>query len=157
MRSVTLTQTEATAKVLDQMWFLLDVGKQSLVDGLLVTCSSAGWLLLLFGLESASCPTVGRDTSNLGLLALLEKLLLSLLSALALFPGKVAVGPNLFYCLLINSLQLDTGTCGDDVSSIDPSKWNAIDFERTRHEKNALREMLEKNHTLATESTGQKN
>jgi hypothetical protein len=47
MWSVTLSQAERTGKVADEQWLLLDGGKESLVDCLLVCGAAARWLLWL--------------------------------------------------------------------------------------------------------------
>jgi hypothetical protein len=47
VRLVTLSQAEAGSEVGGEKLFLLDVGQKSLVDGLLVTGTGAGDLLLL--------------------------------------------------------------------------------------------------------------
>lgn len=48
---VTLSQTESATKVAGKEGFLLDGSEESLVDGLLVCGTAAGWLLLLFNMS----------------------------------------------------------------------------------------------------------
>ena len=48
--SVTLSQAERTGKVADKQWLLLDGGKESLVDCLLVCGAAARWFLWLYKL-----------------------------------------------------------------------------------------------------------
>lgn len=45
---VTLAKAERAGKVASKEWLLLDRGKQSLVDGLLVGGTAGRWLLCLF-------------------------------------------------------------------------------------------------------------
>jgi hypothetical protein len=45
---ITLSEAESAAEVANEVWFLLDGSDESLIDGLLVCCAAARWLLLLF-------------------------------------------------------------------------------------------------------------
>lgn len=45
---------------------------------------------------------------------------------------------------------------GDNVAGIDSSEGNTVDFERAGNEENALREVLQENHALTTETTSKK-
>ena len=49
MWSVTLAEGESGCEVADEEGFLLDGGKDGLVDGLLVSRAAGRWLLLLSG------------------------------------------------------------------------------------------------------------
>ena len=90
-------------------------------------------------------------STNLGLLCLRKEFLLPLLPLLWFFSIKVPVASHLVYRSLVQAAQVDLDACGNDVSRVDPSEWDSVDFERPRDEQNALREMPEENDTLAAE------
>jgi len=87
---VTLSQAESAGKVAGEKCFLLDGGKESLVNGLLVCCAAAGWLLLLLKLSVLAYFSRNQRIPYLWLLALLEKCLLASL-LVTLLAGKVLV------------------------------------------------------------------
>lgn len=110
VRLVALAQAERRSEVARQQIHLLDVGQQSLVDGLLVSCSAAANLLLLLRFVShlfARCECHKKSGgSYLCLLALLEESLLASL-LLGLLGGEVLGLSNLLNLLLVYSGQVD--------------------------------------------------
>ena len=93
--------------------------------------------------------------THLRLLALLEERVLTRLAG-GLVLGEVAILAGLLQNLLVHTLQINLGRSSDDISGVDPSEGNTIDFERTGDEENALGEVLEDNDTLAAEATSEK-
>ena len=92
----------------------------------------------------------------LWLLALLKELLFSLL-LITLLPCEVLVSRYLIDLLLVNAGQVHLVGCGDDITGIDSPERNTIDFEWAGNEENALWESLQKNDSLAAETTSKKN
>jgi hypothetical protein len=99
-------------------------------------------------------PVVNIADTYLWLLSLLEELLLALL-LLTLFPGEVLVTSYLVDFLLVNAGEIDLVGCGNNITGIDPSERDAVDFEWTGDEEDALLERLEEYDTLATESASE--
>lgn len=151
--SVTLSQAERGCKVAGKEWLLLDGGKDSLVNGLLVGSAAARWLL---GLQSCQCDSL-KDGSPpyLWLLALLEELLLSLL-LVTLLSGEVLLSRNLLDLGGVNTGDVNLLRSGDNVASVHSAEWDTVDLEWTSNEENALLEVLKKDDTLAAETTGEK-
>lgn len=94
------------------------------------------------------------EYTYLRLLSLLEESLLGLLLGLLLLGEVVSLG-DLLEDLLVNSLEIDLGAGGDDVAVVHSSERDTIDLEGTSHEEDTLRQMLQENNTLATETTSQ--
>jgi hypothetical protein len=86
---------------------------------------------------------------------LLEKLLLSVL-LVTLLPRKVLLSGNLLNLRLVKTRDIDLLGCGNNVAGVNSSEGNTIDLERASNEKNALREMVQENDTLSTETTREK-
>jgi hypothetical protein len=148
-------EAEAGAHVVEKVGLLLDGGQESLVDGLLVLNTVLGSLLLLYPL-SMLLTLKYECSTHLGGLALLEESILSrLLGGLVL--GEVAILGGLLQNGLIHAIQIHLGRSGDDIAGIYPSQGNAIDFERTGDEEDALGKVLEENNTLATEAASEEN
>jgi len=135
---VTLAEAERGGKVAGEHVDLLDVGNESLVNGLLVSRPAAGNLLLL------------------GLLALLEESLLASL-LLGLLGGVVLGLGNLLNLGLVDAGKVDLERGGDNISGVDAAEGNTVDLEGAGNEEDALVEGLEEDDTLATEATGQEN
>jgi hypothetical protein len=87
---------------------------------------------------------------------LLEKLLLSVL-LVTLLPREVLLSGNLLNLRLVKTRDIDLLGCGNNVAGINSSEGNTIDLERAGNEKNALREMVQEDDTLSTETTSEKN
>jgi len=133
---VTLAQAERASEVAGQHIHLLDVGNQSLVDGLLVSGTAAVNLLLL------------------GLLSLLEESLLARL-LLGLLGGEVLWLRDLLNLLVVEAADVDLVRGSDDVSGVDAAQGNAVDLEGTGDEQDTLVERLEEDNALAAEATGE--
>lgn len=155
MRPVRAAEAEAGAKVVDQVSFLLDGSQKSLIDGLLVCDTVLGGLLLLWRLLVSVFQYV-IVCAYLGLLALLEECILTRLVG-CLVLGEVTVLAGLLQNLLVNTLQVDRGGGSNDISCVDPSQGNTVDFERTSDEENTLGKVLEDDDALAAETTSEEN
>jgi hypothetical protein len=94
-----------------------------------------------------------RD-SHLRLLALLEESLLALL-LLRLALGEVTSLAGLLHNAIVDTSKVHLGRGRDNISGVDPSEGDAVDFERTGNEEDTLLEVLEEDDTLATETTGE--
>lgn len=92
--------------------------------------------------------------THLRLLALLEERVLTRLAS-SLVLGEVAILADLLQNLSIHTLQINLGRSGDDISGIDPSEGNTVDFEGTSDEENTLGKVLKDDNTLATETTSE--
>lgn len=136
MGLVTLPQAERAGEVRSQHVNLLDVGNQSLVDGLLVGGTAAVDLLLL------------------GLLSLLEESLLTSL-LLGLLSGEVLGLRDLLDLLLVETGDVDLVGGSDDVSGVNSSQRNTVDLEGAGDEEDTLVEGLQENDTLATEAASE--
>lgn len=98
-------------------------------------------------------PTRTEDT-HLRLLPLLEEGLFPTL-ILFLLPRKISLLAHLLHRILVDTLQIHLyGRC-DDIARIDPPQRNAIDFERTGDQEDALREVFEEYDALAAETAGE--
>jgi len=133
---VTLSQAESAAKVAGEKSLLLDGGKESLVDGLLVCGTAASWLLLLW------------------LLSLLEKCLLTSL-LLALLAGKVSGRSYLIDLGLINTGEINLLGSGDNIAGVNSAKRNTVNLEWTSDEENTLFNVLQENDTLSAETASE--
>jgi len=133
---VTLPQAEGAGEVGGQQIHLLDVGNQSLVDGLLVGGAAAVDLLLL------------------GLLSLLEESLLTSL-LLGLLGGEVLGLGDLLNLALVEAGDVDLVGGGDDVSGVDSSQGDTVDLEGAGDEEDTLVEGLQEDDTLATEAASE--
>ena len=69
--------------------------------------------------------------------------------------GEVAVFAGLLQNLLIHTLQVNLGGGSNDISGVDPSQGNTVNFERTGNEENTLGKVLEEDNTLAAETTSE--
>jgi hypothetical protein len=94
--------------------------------------------------------------THLRLLALLEERVLSRLLRLLVL-GEVARLASLLQDIFANTLDVHLGRGRNNVSGVDPSEGNAVDFERTGDEENTLLEVLEEDDTLAAEATSKEN
>jgi hypothetical protein len=99
-------------------------------------------------------PTRLVGDSHLRLLALLEESILAGLLRLLIF-SEVAGLAGLLHNALIYTLQIHLGRGRDNISCVDPSQGNTIDFERTGDEEDTLLEMLQEDDALATEATSE--
>lgn len=90
----------------------------------------------------------------LGLLALLEERILARLVC-GLAVGEVAVLADLVQDLGVDALQVHLGGGSDNISGVDPSQGNAVDFEGTGDEEDTLGQVLEEDNTLAAEATSE--
>jgi hypothetical protein len=133
---VTLSQAEGACEVAGQELDILDVGDQSLVDGLLVGRTSAADLLLL------------------SLLSLLEESLLTSL-LLGLLGGEVLGLRNLLNLLLVEAADVDLVGGGDNVAGVDAAQGNTVDLEGTGNQEDTLVKGLDKDDTLAAEAAGE--
>lgn len=88
-------------------------------------------------------------------LALFEEGLLARLVCLLVL-GEVARLAGLLHNALVYTSEVHLGRSSDNVSCVDPSQWNAIDFERTGNEEDALLEVLQEDNALAAEATSKK-
>lgn len=155
--SVTLPQAERTGEIADEEWLLLDGSQESLIDGLLVCGTGAGWLLLLYiALISHIFPKKEPPLmlSYLWLLALSEECFLTLL-LLTSFPSKVGWLRNLVNLLLVNARDVDLVGCRNDVAGVDSSERNAVNLEWAGNEKDTLGKVLQEDDTLAAEATSE--
>ena len=132
MGPVVLGETEAGCHVLSEhgVFLVLDILDESIVHGL-VGSSALG--------------------VNDGLLAILEKLVVSLL-ALAV-ADEVLVG----HLGGIDTLEVDLGAGCDGVDLVDALKGNAVDLVGTGNKQETRFELLKENNTLSTESTSEQN
>lgn len=133
------------------MGLLLNGGQKSLVDGLLVSNTVLGGLLLLSYSLIWSQATIG-GTTYLGLLALLEERILTRLVG-GLVLGEVAVLASLLQNLLVYTLDVDAGGGSNDIAGVYPSQRNAVNLEGTGDEENTLGKVLEDDDALAAETT----
>jgi len=133
MWSVTLGQTEGGAQVARKVWNGLDVLEESSINSLLVGLAVVGKLLL-----------------HWLSLSIEELLLLGLLGVLLL--GEVLVVELL---QSLNTVEIDLGGSGDDVSGIDSAEWDTVDLEWAADEEETVGEWLEVDNTLSTESTSE--
>ena len=101
-------------------------------------------------------PCYNGKKTYLRFLALLEEFLLPF-ALLHLLTCEVSIFADVVHGLLIDSLQVDLRARCDNITGINPPERHAIDFVRTSDEENALGEMFEEDHALATEATGKKN
>jgi hypothetical protein len=136
MGLVTLAQAEGAREVAGKKLDLLDAGNQGLVDGLLVSGTAAGDLLLL------------------GLLSLLEESLLAGL-LLGLLGGEVLGLGNLIHLLLVKTGEVNLVGSGDDVSGVHPSQGHTVNLEGAGDKEDTLVEDLKENDALAAEATGE--
>jgi hypothetical protein len=97
-------------------------------------------------------PQIGN--SDLRLLALLEESILARLLRLFIL-GEVARLAGLPHNTLVHTLQIYLCRGRDNISCVDPSQGNAIDFERTRDEEDTLLEVLQENDALSAEATSE--
>ncbi len=155
MRLVTFPKAERTAEVLDHVRFLLDVGDQGLVDGLLVGGTSARRLLLLHISLSFSDPPTRKISAYLGLVRLRKEFFLPLLRLLGLLPIKVALLGHLVHRSLVHTVEVDLDAGRDHVSGVDSSQGNAVHFEGSGHEQHPLRDVPEEDDALAAKAAGQ--
>ena len=86
---------------------------------------------------------------------MLEKLFLSVL-LVALLPREVLLSGNLLNLRLVKTRDINLLGCGNNVAGINSSEGNTIDLEWTSNKKNTLREMVQKDDTLSTETTREK-
>ena len=91
--------------------------------------------------------------TDLWLLALLEEGLLAC-GLLLLLGSEVPLLADLLYRLAIDSLKIHLVRRGNDIAGVDPPEGNTVDFERTGHQQDALREVLEEDDTLSPEAAG---
>lgn len=82
-----------------------------------------------------------------------ESVLSGLLGLLVL--GEVASLAGLLQHILANAGNIHLGRGRNNVSGVDPSERNAVDFERTGDEEDTLLEVLQENDTLAAETTSE--
>lgn len=92
--------------------------------------------------------------SYLWLLALLEESLLALL-VVGLLLGEVLVRGHLLELGRVNAGNVNLLGGSDHVAGVDSSERNTVDLEGTGDKENSLREGLEENDTLATETTSE--
>lgn len=97
-----------------------------------------------------------RLSSYLGLLALLEESLLTLLLVL-LLPSKVVLAASLLDHAVVHTGNVYLCPCCNDVASVDPSERDTVDLERAGDEKDTFLEGLEQNDTLAAEASSEEN
>lgn len=79
-----------------------------------------------------------------------ESILSGLLGLLIL--SEVARLAGLLQHILAHARNIHLGRGRNDVSGVDPSERNAVDFEGTGDEENTLLEVLQENNTLAAET-----
>lgn len=134
MRSVALLEGERSSEVLLEERGLLDLSDKSRVNGLLVSDS------------------VVRNSASLSG-GITEELLLGNLGLSALLTGKVSSSE----LLGVDTRDVDAGRSTDHVGSVDTTKGNTVDLEGTSDKKGVVLKNLEKDNTLATETTGKEN
>ena len=146
-------KAETPGKVVDEVGLLLNVGQESLIDGLLVLNAVLGSLLLLLRLLVLF---IGGavDAAYLGLLALLEESVLARLVC-GLVLGEVALLGGLLQDTLVDTLDVDGGGGSNDIAGVYSSQRNAVNLEGTGDEENTLGKVLEENDTLAAETTSE--
>ncbi len=155
MGLVALAEAERRGEVAWEKLDLLDVGDDSLVNGLLGCYPAARNLLLLYPHVSATVLLRPALSSYLCLLSLLEESLLAGL-LLGLLASEVLGGSGLGDLVLGDTSQVDLDGSGDDVSGVDAAEGDTVDLEGAGDEQNALVEGLEQDNALATESAGEK-
>lgn len=96
------------------------------------------------------------SSTYLGLFSLLEESFLSLLF-LVLLLGEIIRSRHFLKNGLVNTGEIDPTAGGDNVASVHPPEWHAIDLEGTCNKENTLGQVFEKDDTLAAESTGKQN
>ena len=133
---IALTQAEAAAEIAHQHRLLLDGGKQRLIHLLLVLHPRPLNLILL-------------------LLALAEELLLAALLILLLVPREVFCPADFLDRGLVDVLDVYGCLGGDDIAGVDSAEWDAVDFEWTGDQEDALVEDFEEDDTFASEATGE--
>lgn len=109
--------------------------------------------------ETVSLPILSHFPYNiqtyLWLLALLEELVLTLL-LLTLLTSEVLVTGYLIDLSLVKTGKVDLVGSGNNVTSVDSSEWDTVDLKWTGDEEDTLREVLEEDDALATETTSEK-
>lgn len=161
MGLVAVAEGEACGEVASEELLLLDRGQEGLVDGLLVSSTGAGDLLLLFirARNQHFIPPFffcisSKAGTYLWLLSLLEESLLALLLGLLLL-GEVVGGRDLLDGLGVDTSDVDARRGGNDVSGVHSPEGDAIELEGTGDEENTLVEVLEEDNALAAETTGE--
>lgn len=86
---------------------------------------------------------------------MLEESLLGLL-LLSLFLGEVIRGGNFLESGRVDSLEVDFAAGSDHIASIHPSEGDTVDLKGASNEENTLGEVLEKDNSLAAETTSKK-
>lgn len=102
-------------------------------------------------------PQVTTGDAYLWFLSLLEEGLLALLLLALLFPGEVLGLGDLVYYFGVETAEIDFCGGRNDISGIYSSDGYAIDLEWAGDQESAFLEVLEENHTLATETTSEEN
>ena len=153
MWPVRLAKAEAGAEVVDEVGLLLDGSKKRLVNLLLVLDTVLGGLLLLCTCQLNSGGRSVRK-AHLRLLALLEESFLARFLRLLVL-GEVAGLAGLLHHAVVHTSKIHLGRGRDNISGIDPSEGNTVDFERTGDEEDTLLEVLQDDDALATETTSE--
>jgi hypothetical protein len=83
---------------------------------------------------------------------LFEELFLSLL-LITLLPREVLLSGNLLNLRFVKTRDIDLLRCGNNVASINSSEGNTVNLEWAGNKKNTLREMVQEDDTLSTETT----
>lgn len=153
MWPVGAAEAESRAEVVGKVSLLLDSGKKSLVDGLLVGNTVLGGLLLLDVCQYWRA-VQGVQSTHLGGLALLEESFLALLLG-DLVLGEVTSLAGLLEDAVVNTGDVHGGRGRNNVAGVHPSEGDAVDFEGTGDEEDTLLKVLEDDDTLAAETASE--
>ena len=108
--------------------------------------------------HDSSDPILGTHKSVLSylwFLSLLEERLAALGFLRLLLLGEVVWFRDSAYCLLVHSLEIYLGCSRDDISGINSSERNAIDFEGPGDEEGSFGKMFEEDDALAPETASE--
>jgi len=101
------------------------------------------------------CTKLGfHHFTYLCLLALLEEFLLTLL-LVTLLASKVLLAGDLLNLCGVNTGDIELQGSGDNIAGVDSSERNTVDLEWAGNEEHTLVEAVEKDDTLAAETTSE--